>query len=85
VHEVCADGALQEVSHALIDAILMNGPQAVSTSKTRILAVAEALLADELFDVLVKEHAQVRQSAEAAEGTSSFKEKRHPKWYVPRG
>ena len=85
VHEVCQDGTLQHVSHALIDTILMNGPQAVTTSKTRILAVAESVLAEELFDDLVKEHAQVRQSAEAAEGTASFKEKRQPKWYVPRG
>ena len=84
VHEVCPDEKLQEVSHNLIDAILMNGPQAVSTSKTRILKVAEALLADDLFDVLVNEHAQVRQSAEAAEGTASFKEKRQPSWYRPR-
>jgi len=84
VHEVCADDKLQEVSHNIIDAILMNGPQAVSISKARILEVAEALLADDLFDVLVKEHAQVRQSTEAAEGTASFKEKRQPNWYVPR-
>ena len=62
----------------------MNGPQAVTLSKTRILAVAEALLEDDLFDVLVKEHAQVRQTAEAAEGTASFKEKRLPNWYTPR-
>ncbi len=84
VHEVCPDDKLQEVSHTIIDAILMNGPQAVSTSKARILQVAEALLGDELFEVLVKEHAQVRQSAEAAEGTASFKEKRQPRWYLPR-
>ena len=84
VHEVCPDDKLQEVSHKVIDAILMNGPQAVSISKVRILEVAQALLADDLFDVLVKEHAQVRQSAEAAEGTASFKEKRQPNWYRPR-
>ncbi len=84
VHEVYAPDRLQQARQEIIDAILMNGPQAISVSKARILAVADALLADELFDVLVKEHAQVRQTAEAAEGTASFKEKRQPKWFVPR-
>lgn len=84
VHEVCSEDTLQEVSHTIIDSILMNGPQAVSISKSRILMVADALLADALFENLVKEHAQVRQSAEATEGTASFKEKRQPKWFVPR-
>ena len=85
IHEVCADDMLHTVNQDIIDAILMNGPHAVSISKSRILEVADALLPDNLFDVLVNEHAQVRQSAEAAEGTASFNEKRRPKWYVPRG
>ncbi len=84
VHEVCSGKDLQKVCDDIVDAILMNGPQAVSASKSRILGVAGALLSDDLFDVLVTEHAQVRQSSEAAEGTTSFKEKRSPTWYVPR-
>ena len=84
VHEVCSDEMLENRSHEIIDAILMNGPQAVSVSKARILQLAEVSIAEDLFDALVKEHAQVRQTAEAAEGTNSFKEKRQPNWYVPR-
>lgn len=84
VHEVCTSDQLQTVCEEIIDAILMNGPQAVSTSKSRILSVAHACVSNTLFEELVKEHAAVRQSAEAAEGTASFKEKRQPQWYVSR-
>ena len=35
----------------------------------------------DLFLDLVHEHAVTRQSAEAAEGTASFLEKRAPSWY----
>lgn len=84
VHEVCTSASMQSVCDEIVDSILMNGPQAVSTSKTRILQVSEALIKNELFDALVQEHATVRQTPEAAEGTASFKEKRLPNWFVPR-
>lgn len=84
VHEICTDEDLQSVANDLIDSILMNGPQAVRTSKARILSVSDSLVSNALSELLIKEHASVRQSEEAAEGTASFKQKRLPGWYVPR-
>ena len=85
VHEVCAEGQMQAVADKIIDALLMNGPNAVMSTKLRTLDVSGSLIGDGLFDELVKEHAATRQSAEAAEGTASFLEKRLPKWYPGKG
>jgi len=46
--------------------------------------LADALLEDVLFEDLVGRHARTRQSAEAAEGTQSFMQKRAPAWYTPK-
>lgn len=85
VHEVCQEGEIQSVADKVIDALLMNGPAAVMATKLRTLDVSGSLIGDGLFDELVREHAATRQSAEAAEGTASFLEKRAPKWYPGRG
>jgi methylglutaconyl-CoA hydratase len=45
------------------------------------MAVAGSFLDDALFDDLIKQHSEMRQQAEAAEGTASFIEKRLPSWY----
>jgi len=59
----------------------MNAPGATMATKLRTLRVADVFLDDGLFLALVHEHAVTRQSAEAAEGTASFLEKRAPSWY----
>jgi 1,4-dihydroxy-2-naphthoyl-CoA synthase len=38
-------------------------------------------MSDELFDRIVQQHADIRQSDEAKEGFKSFSEKRNPSWY----
>ncbi len=81
VHEVCPTGALDEVGGRIVDAILMNAPGATAVTKRRTLHVAHALVDDEMLRELVAEHAATRQLAEAAEGLSSFVEKRRPRWY----
>ena len=85
VHEVCHESELQALAGKVIDALLMNGPAAVMATKLRTLDVSGSLIGDGLFDELVAEHAMTRQSAEAAEGTASFLEKRLPKWYPGKG
>jgi len=85
VHEVCPLDKLAEVTEKIVDTLIMNGPNAVSTTKQLTMKVAESYLDDEEFMFLVRKHAQTRQSEEAAEGTRSFLEKRHPSWYVPKG
>ena len=81
VHEVCKLDELEATGARIVDALLMNAPGAVTATKMRTMEVAGSFLSDALFDDLVKQHSDMRQQAEAAEGTASFIEKRLPKWY----
>jgi methylglutaconyl-CoA hydratase len=80
-HEVCKADELDATGARIVDTLLMNAPGATSATKLRTLRVADAFIDDGLFRDLVHEHAVTRQSAEAAEGTASFLEKRAPSWY----
>jgi len=84
VHEVCALADLEATADKIIDALVMNAPGAVATTKRLNMEIAGAVMADELFHELVLKHALTRQSEEAAEGTASFLEKRTPAWYRPK-
>ncbi|MFZ9679392.1 MAG: enoyl-CoA hydratase-related protein [Quisquiliibacterium sp.] len=81
VHEVCRLDELAARGEQLVDALLMNAPEALALTKRRTLAVSGNDLSAELMDLLISEHAARRQTAEAAEGTASFLQKRHPSWY----
>lgn len=81
-HEVCKLDELEATGARIVDGLLMNAPGAITTTKLRTLQIADAIIDDELFRNLVHEHAVARQSAEAAEGTASFLEKRTPSWYT---
>ncbi|HTP97010.1 MAG TPA: enoyl-CoA hydratase-related protein [Burkholderiales bacterium] len=81
VHEVCKADELDAVGARIVDGLLMNAPGATTSTKLRTLQVAGSFIDDGLFRDLVHEHAVTRMSAEAAEGTASFLEKRPPKWY----
>jgi methylglutaconyl-CoA hydratase len=84
VHEVCALEALEETTFAIVESLLKSAPQATADTKRLTLSLADALLEDTLFEDLVGRHARTRQSAEAAEGTQSFMQKRAPSWYTPK-
>ncbi|MGR9091376.1 MAG: enoyl-CoA hydratase-related protein [Gammaproteobacteria bacterium] len=81
VHEVCAPGGLDEAAAPILDGILRAGPRAVRATKRSVMSCAGQFMSDGQFDELVQLHADVRQSAEAREGFSSFREKREPGWY----
>ena len=80
-HEVCKADELDAAGARIVDTVLMNAPGATAATKLRTLRVADAFLDDGSLHELVREHALARQSAEAAEGTASFLEKRLPSWY----
>jgi methylglutaconyl-CoA hydratase len=84
VHEVCADGELDYAAEPVINGLLDAGPDAVRITKQGLLRSAGSYMDDGTFAVLAQEHALKRQSAEAAEGFASFKEKRRASWY-PNG
>jgi methylglutaconyl-CoA hydratase len=81
VHEICKLDELGATGARIVDGLLMNSPSAVSATKMRTLAVSDSLLDDVLFADLVRQHSELRQQADAAEGTASFLEKRLPSWY----
>jgi methylglutaconyl-CoA hydratase len=81
VHEVCEPGELNQTAAPLIDGILKAGPNAVRDTKRSVMECAQEYMSDELYDHLVQQHADARQTAEAKEGFNSFIEKRDPIWY----
>ena len=84
VHEVCPTGGLEEAGNRIVEAVLMNAPQATTATKLRSLASARAFIDDGEMRDLIDEHARTRQQEEAREGLASFREKRSPGWYPPR-
>jgi methylglutaconyl-CoA hydratase len=80
-HEVVPDDQLEAAGARIVDAILLNAPDATAQTKRRSLLVAQSLLAVDVVDALVREHAAKRQTDEAAEGLASFVGKRKPGWY----
>jgi len=83
IHEVCADDGLDEAAAPIIEAILQGAPEAITDSKRLVLAHAGLELSDQDAEALAVQGAMKRASPEAAEGLSSFQERRKPGWYVP--
>jgi methylglutaconyl-CoA hydratase len=81
VHDVCPTDALAAAGEKIVEAILMNAPQATAATKLRALAAAHAFVDDGELRDLIDEHARFRQQPEATEGLASFREKRKPGWY----
>jgi methylglutaconyl-CoA hydratase len=80
VHEVVPAAELASTGARVIEHLLANGPDAISQAKAHALASAWSDIDAATFDQLVDAHAAKRQSAEAAEGLASFKEKRAARW-----
>ncbi len=82
VDEVCPTGGLDAAAAPLIDALLMCGPDAIAETKRCALELAGQVVDDKLADRLARQHAAKRMTPEAAEGLTSFAEKRKPSWYT---
>jgi methylglutaconyl-CoA hydratase len=85
VHEVCPDDGLDAAAAPVIDAVLLAAPDAVSQSKLLVLEHGGLALTEQAVRSLALQAALKRASPEAAEGLSSFLEKRRPAWYPPAG
>lgn len=81
VHEVTPSLQLERTAERTVDAFLRNGPEAVCQTKTKILELAACAIDDQTAEGLARLHADKRQSAEAREGLSAFREKRNPAWF----
>lgn len=81
IHKVVESEALDAAGEAVVDALLRNAPGANAITKAVTLEYAWARMPESQFRQLVSQHAERRQSAEAAEGLASFREKRAANWY----
>ena len=81
VHEICPVGRLDDAAEPTVDAILRNGPIAVSKTKEMIGIYSGTNLSDETADELAGISAAGRDTEEGIEGFSAFLEKRPPVWY----
>ncbi len=81
VHEVVPLEDLSTAGEHIVDQLLQNAPG--STRQTKSVATENAWgnVNAQTFTRLVEQHAAKRRSAEAAEGLSSFQEKRATVWY----
>jgi methylglutaconyl-CoA hydratase len=80
VHEIVPAAELAAAGARIVGQLLENAPDALARTKAHVLASAFADLDEPAFAALVKAHAAKRQTAEAAEGLASFKEKRAARW-----
>lgn len=80
VHEVVAPDGLDGAVDALVDQILMGGPEAQAASKELIFRVAGRPVDDELVEWTARRIAEVRATPEGKEGAQAFLDKRPPAW-----
>jgi methylglutaconyl-CoA hydratase len=81
IHEVCAEGGLDDAAAPIVDALLHSAPEAAAESKLLLLEQAGLQLSEQQVRALALQAAAKRASPEAAEGLRSFQEKRKPAWY----
>jgi methylglutaconyl-CoA hydratase len=80
IHEIVTSDRLDATVHAIVSAIVKNGPNAVAKSKQLIQDIEGRSLSEELLTETAQRIAQVRTSEEAREGVRAFLEKRPPSW-----
>lgn len=78
VHAVHDEAQIESAVGKLADAFLQAAPGAVRTAKTLLRQLAAGAAVD-----LHAVHAQAIAGDEAREGVASFRERRHPRWYLP--
>jgi methylglutaconyl-CoA hydratase len=81
VHEVVPLASLRSAGARVVDQLLRNAPRANAQTKALAIEYAWGDVTAQAFGRLVAQHAQKRQSPEAAEGFASFREKRAANWY----
>ena len=85
VHEVVPLAELAAAGERVVGHVLENGPRGDRADQGADLeGRRSAMSARQEFAALIESHAAKRQSAEAAEGLASFKEKRAAKWTPKR-
>ncbi|WP_122898726.1 enoyl-CoA hydratase/isomerase family protein [Acinetobacter sp. B51(2017)] len=79
-HEVAAPESLDQTIDAIVEALLLGGPEAQAASKQLIQMVNQQELSQELLKQTAQHIAHVRQGTEAKNGLSAFLNKHSPSW-----
>jgi methylglutaconyl-CoA hydratase len=80
-HQLCDFAAGDSTLSALIDDLLLAGPNAVGHAKGLLRRLTHVPISPELLSELQSEFDARFNSAEAEEGRASFREKRKPRWF----
>ncbi len=80
VHDIVEAEKLDAVTITMAEAILANGPNAVSEAKRLIKKVAGHAIDEEIIRHTATKIADIRASTEGREGITAFLEKRTPDW-----
>jgi methylglutaconyl-CoA hydratase len=81
VHEIVPDEAgLDEAVGEIVDTLLKNGPQAMSSAKKLVALVSSHPITGKLIDGTAQAITRQRASVEGKEGIAAFLEKRNPNW-----
>lgn len=81
VHEVVPLAELEAAGARVVDQLLNNAPEANAQTKSVAIEHAFGNVTSKDYARLVEQHALKRQSDEAREGLTSFREKRAAAWY----
>ena len=79
VHQVAAEGHLDEAVREKVEGLLAGGPEALSATKALLRELREAT-PDEATEVTARRIAELRTGEEGQEGLAAFLEKREPAW-----
>ena len=80
VHEIVDADKLDDAATTLTQAILANGPNAISEAKRLIKRVAGKPIEEDVIRHTATKIADIRASTEGREGITAFLEKRAPDW-----
>lgn len=79
VHQVAAEGQLDEEVSEKVEGLLAGGPEALASTKALLRELREAS-PDEATEVTAQRIAELRTGEEGQEGLAAFLEKREPAW-----
>jgi methylglutaconyl-CoA hydratase len=81
IHEIIDEAALEARIEAILDAILLGAPGAITATKRSFLGANGLTLDARAMALLAHESWMQRNSAEGREGTAAHRARRKPAWY----
>ena len=81
IHEVVPEDSMEAKLAAVLDAVFLGSPTAISMTKDSFLGANNLKLDERQISMLAHEGWTQRASPEGLEGTTAFREKRTPSWY----